>query len=384
LGSLGENSAPMRMSSVSKKKPTEPSNENTGKWRNAEDICSLLHRLGDCAWIHNFSTHETLFSTDSNPLMGYSTAAALKQKNGFTIWQESALPEYQHLLTESEQQYQNSTHDHHCFEYKIKDREGKIHWILVRGVLVEKDEQGKPLVVAGIHSNITEIKELKIKQEEIEHARKKEVVDSIIRNMEADRGYVARELHNNINQILSAARMMLELIPMVNEEMGEYTRKVKYIIYNAVDEVNRICNLINPNSLDHISLPDLLKDQVNRAAKDKNIKIKLDINGFLGGKRFPRESELTMLRVIQDIVHRITNHSHATEASILLTQEKDFLWLEVFFNDPKFDLNRTLKNLRLVNLVNRCEHYGGSYSMKKEKGMGIYLNASVKIHGNTP
>jgi signal transduction histidine kinase len=195
---------------------------------------------------------------------------------------------------------------------------------------------------------------------------------------------VASELHNNVNQILSAARMMLELIPMVNEEMGEYTKKVKYIIYSAVDEVNKICNLINPNSLDHISLPDLLKDQINRAGKDKNIKIKLDINGFLGGKRFPRESELTMLRVVQDIVYRITNHSHATEASIILTQERDYILLEVSFNDPKFDLNRTLKNLRVVNLVNRCEHYGGSYSMKKEKGMGIHLSASVKIHGNTP
>lgn len=87
-----------------------------------------------------------------------------------------------------------------------------------------------------------------------------------------------------------------------------------------------------------------------------------------------------MLRVVQDVVYRITNHSHASEASIILTQEKDFLHLDVTFNDPKFDLARTLRNLRVVNLANRCEHYGGTYLMEKDKGEGIHLQASVKIH----
>lgn len=348
-------------------------------WGDAENIKQVLNQLGDYAWFHNFLTEETLFSSDSNPFIGYRYDE-LNEKKGSSIWWERTLPADRHMLMETEHKYKNGLQDHHCLEYRVKDKKGKVHWVLDRGVVFERDKNGKPLVVVGTHTDITELKEMKKKLEDMEHVRKKEVVDAIIRNMEADRGFMASELHNNINQILAAARMMLELIPMVNEEMGEYTQKVKFIIYNAVDEVNRICNLINPNSLDHVSLPDLLRDQIYRAAKGKNIKIKLDINGFLGGKKFPRESELTMLRVVQDIVYRITNHSHASEASVILSQEKDFIHLNVTFNDPKFDLNRTLKNLRVVTLVNRCEHYGGNYLMEKEKGKGIRLDASVKIH----
>jgi len=370
--------------SLSKEKTSVSNVKKTEKvWGDTENIKQVLHQLGDYAWVHNFTTDETVFSSNSNPFIGYRYNE-LKDKKLSTIWWDSTLPADRHLLMESDYNYKNGLQDHHCMEYRIKDRKGKMHWVLDRGVVFERDENGKPHVIVGTHTDITEMKQLKIQQEDVAHVRKKEIVDAIIRNMEADRGYMASELQNNINQILAAGRMMLELIPMVNEEMGEYTKKVKFIIYNAVDEVNRICNLINPSSLDHVSLPDLLKDQINRAAKGKNIKIKLDINGFLGGKRFPRESELTMLRVVQDVVYRITNHSHATEASIILTQEKDYIHLDVSFNDPKFDLNRTLKNLRVINLVNRCEHYGGTYLMKKEKGIGIRLNASVKIHGTTP
>lgn len=365
---------------VTKGKTPESKNKNTKI--NLEELGSIrkvLHLLGDCAWSHDFLTDETFYSSEFNHFIGYSKKD-LTLKKGASIWWESTLPEDRHFLVESDQNYKKGIQNHHSMEYRVKDRKGKIHWVLDRGVVIETDDQGKPLVVVGTHTDITESKEMKQKMESLEHARKKEIVDAIIRNMEADRGDIANELHSNINQILAAARMMLELIPMVNEEMGEYTKKVKYIIYNAVDEVNRICNLINPDSLDHVSLPELLKDQVKRAAKDKNIKIKLDINGFLGGKRCPRESELTMLRVVQDVVYRITNHSHASEASIILTQEKDFLHLDVTFNDPKFDLARTLRNLRVVNLANRCEHYGGTYLMEKDKGEGIHLQASVKIH----
>lgn len=366
---------------VTKGKKT-PESKNKNSKINLEELGSIrkvLHQLGDDAWSHDFQTDELLFSSDFNSFIGYRNAE-LTPKKGATIWLESILPEDRHFLRESDEKYKKGLQHHHSLEYRIKDRKGNIHWVLDRGVVVETDEQGTPLVVVGTHTDITELKENRERLEQLEHARKKDIMDAVIRNLEADRGYMASELHNNINQILAAARMMLELIPMVNDEMGEYTKKVKFIIYNAVDEVNRICNLINPNSLDHVSLPELLKDQIKRAAKEKDIKIKLDINGFLGGKRFPRESELTMLRVVQDVVYRITNYSHATEASIILTQEKDFLHLDVLFNDPKFDLPRTIRNLRVVNLANRCEHYGGSYLMEKEKGNGIRLQASVKIH----
>ncbi len=365
---------------ASKKKPTETKKTNS-KIILGElgSIRQVLHQLGDYAWSHDFQTDETQFSSEFNPFIGYRNAD-LAPKKGATIWWDSTLPEDRHFLMESDQNYKKGLQSHHSMEYRIKDKKGNIHWVLDRGVVVETDEKGIPLVVVGTHTDITEMKQLKKKLEDLEHIRKKEIVDAIIRNMEADRGDIANELHNNINQILTAARMMLEFIPMVNEEMGNYTEKVKFIIYNAVDEVNRICNLINPHSLDHVSLPELLKDQIKRAAKDKNIKIKLDINGFLGGKRCPRESELTMLRVVQDVVYRITNYSHASEASIILTHEKDFLHLDVKFNDPKFDLSRTIRNLRVVNLTNRCEHYGGTYLMEKDKGNGIHLEASVKIH----
>lgn len=67
----------MGITALSKKKTQEPSNKK--HWNQPENICSLMHRLGDYAWIHNFLTEETLFSTDFNPLIG-CPSADLKQK----------------------------------------------------------------------------------------------------------------------------------------------------------------------------------------------------------------------------------------------------------------------------------------------------------------
>jgi PAS domain S-box-containing protein len=368
--------------SLSKENKTASKTIKSDKvWGNAENVKQVLQHLGDHVWLHNFATEETSFSSNTNPFIGY-TVDELKNQKGSTIWWDSTLPADRHLLMESDYNYKNGLQDHHCMEYRIKDRKGRLHWVLDRGVVYERDKTGKPLVVVGTHTDITEMKELKKKLEDAEHVRKREVVDAIIRNMEADRGDIANELHNNINQILSAARMMLEFIPMINEEMGAYTEKVKFIIYSAVDEVNRICNLINPNSLDQVSLPELLKDQIQRATKDKKLTIDFTVNGFQKEKRNPRESELTMLRVIQDAVYRMSQYSNAKHADINLRNEHGFMLLDIFFDDPKFDLARTTRNLRVVNLANRCEHFGGSYHLEKEKNKGIHLKASVKSGKN--
>ena len=348
-------------------------------WDNFEQIKQVLHQLGDYAWLHDLSKGETLFSADYNHFIGYRFEE-LSQEKGSSIWWESTDPAHRHLLMENHYNYKNGLQDHHTTEYRIKDAKGVWRWVLDKGMVLEKDEDGKPLIVVGTHVDITELKEMRQKLQEQELTRKKEIFDAIIRNMEADRGDIAHELHNNINQILAAARMMLEFIPMVNEEMGAYTEKVKYIIYNAVDEVNRICNILNPHSLDQVSLPELLKDQVQKFIQGKKIKVNLEVNGFQKEKRYPRSSELTVLRVVQDAVYRISEYSNATKLDILLKNEHGFMLIDIFFDDPKFDLARTTRNLRVVNLANRCEHFGGSYHLEKEKGKGMHLKAAVKVY----
>jgi hypothetical protein len=111
-------------------------------------------------------------------------------------------------------------------------------------------------------------------------SKQKEVIDIIIRHMESDRREIANSLHEQINQVLAAAKLMLENMPCITAEMECYTKQVSTIINKTLTELNKICNDINPDALRHVSLVSLVGDMLTRLAREKSIVVHFDGSGY--------------------------------------------------------------------------------------------------------
>ena len=341
-------------------------------------VREIMSNLGDSAWSHDFRTGTTWYSSQYNPFVGF-LPADLKATQAENIWWESTHPDDRHLLKESDLAYKNMKQERHAMEYRIFDDKGKMHWVLDRGVVVEKDTDGKPVLLVGTHVDITTTKELQEKIASLLEQQNKEIVRAVIERTELDRKEIANILHENVNQILTAGRMMLEFLPVMDKAIGEFTEKVKQIMYSAVDEVNKICNDINPDSLTHIPLTDLVTDLVNRLNKGKSISITFDHSGFFPSKKKNKDHELTILRAIQECLQTIVHESAAQMATIHLESNNDFMLLEVFCDDKKLIINHLSANLRIKNIVNRCDLYGGSFHLEKKKNEGVLFKASIPV-----
>lgn len=341
-------------------------------------VREIMSNLGDSAWSHDFRTGTTWYSSQYNPFVGF-IPADLKATQAENIWWESTHPDDRHLLKESDLAYKTMKQERHAMEYRIFDDKGKMHWVLDRGVVVEKDEDGKPVLLVGTHVDITTTKELQEKIASLLEQQNKEIVRAVIERTELDRKEIANVLHENVNQILTAGRMMLEFLPVMDKAIGEFTEKVKQIMYSAVDEVNKICNDINPDSLTHIPLTDLVTDLVNRLNKGKTISISFDHSGFSPNKKKNKDHELTILRAIQECLQTIVHESIAQVATIHLESNNDFMLLEVFCDDKKLNINHLSANLRIKNIVNRCDLYGGSFHLEKKKNEGTLFKASIPV-----
>ena len=341
-------------------------------------VREIMSNLGDSAWSHDFRTGTTWYSSQNNPFVGF-IPADLKADQTENIWWESTHPDDRHLLKESDLAYKSKKQDKHAIEYRIFDEKGKMHWVLDRGVVVEKDEDGKPLLLVGTHVDITTTKELQDKIASLHEKQNKVILRAVIERTELDRKEIANILHENVNQILTAGRMMLEFLPVMDKAIGEFTEKVKQIMYSAVDEVNKICNDINPDSLTHIPLTDLVTDLVNRLNKGKKISISFDHSGYFPSKNKNKDHELTILRAIQECLHTIVHESAAQLATIHLESNNDFMLLEVFCDDKKLNINLLSANLRIKNIVNRCDLFGGSFHLEKKKNEGILFKASIPV-----
>jgi two-component system, sensor histidine kinase len=114
-----------------------------------------LEKIGDNVWEYDFLTNKTVFSNPKNKFIGYTTGES--NENNINWW-ESVQEDDLHLLIENDRKYRNGETDFHVLEYRMVLSDGSIRWVLDRGVVIEKDKDGKPLKVIGTHADVTDKK----------------------------------------------------------------------------------------------------------------------------------------------------------------------------------------------------------------------------------
>ena len=335
-----------------------------------------LEHLGDDAWGYNFSTRESWYSSDPNNFTGYSSSE-LTNGHGKEYWWKSIHEEDRHLLIEIDKEYLLKTRSNHNVEYRIIDRYGKMRWVLDRGVVIEKSEENNPISIVGTHVDISNLKEMQMNIADIENRHAKEAFGNVIKFMENDRKEIATELHENISQILTAARMMVEFLPAVNKEMEGYNEKIKDIIYSAVGEVNKLCHEINPDSLGHVSITSLIQDLVSRLNKEKPTVISYDFSGYDKRANKNKDVELTILRAAQESLFRITHFTKSKISTVKLYCQKKKICVDITGDDSNIKVTSLEKHLSIQNLINRCHHFGGSFSIASYGISGIKFSARI-------
>lgn len=113
-----------------------------------------LEKIGN-VWEHDFITGKTFFSKTNNDFWGYTDNELAESESN---WWDRVYKDDFHLLVDNFKKYRRGKIDSHSEEYRILHKNGEIKWVLDRGVVIEKDENGRPLRVVGTHTDITPIK----------------------------------------------------------------------------------------------------------------------------------------------------------------------------------------------------------------------------------
>jgi signal transduction histidine kinase len=103
----------------------------------------------------------------------------------------------------------------------------------------------------------------------------------------------------------------------------------------------------------------------------------MDVDRYAETDKKNYDSQLTIYRVIQDVLKRVFMHSKGELVRLTLQLQFNQILLEIFTDDPRFNTSVVSSDLYMVNLANRCDHFGGSFSFEKVSGKGIYFRAAV-------
>jgi PAS domain S-box-containing protein len=259
-------------------------------------------------------------------------------------------------------------------EEVIPQLEGQRTYLSVKFPLY--DEQGSPTGLCGIATDITELKKA---QDQL-----RRLSGSIMANQEKERRAIARELHDELGQVLTALRMdavwLSERLRQPDPKAGDRALAMCQLIDHTIDDVRGLATRLRPGVLDDLGLLDALEWYITDFEKRTGIACIFrhhnvpEVDGI---------GATAAYRIAQEALTNVTRHAAANQVQVSLRAVKGLLTLAVVDNGRGFDLKEIEASecLGLAGMRERAGLLGGRLEIKSRPGRGTTVCFKLPVEG---
>ena len=193
---------------------------------------------------------------------------------------------------------------------------------------------------------------------------------------EDERGHLARELHDELGALLTAAKLDVARIrSRLGSSVPEATERLEHLVSTLNSGIalkRRIVEDLRPSSLSHLGLVASLEILTREFAERSGIEIKTALAAVeLGGS-----AQLTVYRLVQESLTNMSKYAKATHADITLHNTDDQVIIEVSDNGIGFDTDKVAATSHgLAGMRHRVEAAGGQLLIESNPGQGTQIRA---------
>ncbi len=215
-----------------------------------------------------------------------------------------------------------------------------------------------------------------------EHAGRLQTLSKrLIKIQEDERRAIARELHDQVGQMLTGLKFQLEAavqgaVPPLRERLAESLG----IATDLLRHVRELTQQFRPRILDDLGLRPALEWHVDLFQRQTGIKVELEVS--MPAQRQPVELETAVFRVVQEALTNVARHSGCTTASVTVTTGDRKILAEITDRGRGFDLDTVLASrdsIGLTGLSERVNLAGGQLEIFSRAGQGTRIHAEFPL-----
>ena len=266
-------------------------------------------------------------------------------------------------------------------EYRIRTKNGDIHWIQDRGQII-CNQHGEIEYVSGVFFDINESK--RTEEALLKSQKELRILSSqLLSAEETERKRIARELHDGIGQALSAIKFSVEnAIEELRKKPAtaniESLASIIPLTRKTIDEVRRIVKDLRPSILDDLGILATIA-WFCREFQSIYSTVRIEKEITVKENEIPVSLKTIIYRIMQEALNNTAKHSRADRVRLSLKKSDGSIELAIEDNGQGFNFKQavyvknSMRGFGLASMKERAELSGGSFAIKSVAGAGTSI-----------
>jgi PAS domain S-box-containing protein len=208
---------------------------------------------------------------------------------------------------------------------------------------------------------------------------KNKIIKATIEAQEKERSLIGRELHDNVNQVLTTVKLYTELSYHDEKPNKELLKRSIQQINYCIEEIRSLSHRLAVPKVGEYDLEDLIRDLVDTINVTKKTSIQFLSYGL---KNHPvnRELQTTIYRIVQEQLTNVIKYAMARSVKVVIAATNLEIAVQVQDDGIGFELKEKNKGNGITNMIARAETVGGSLVFETSPGNGCTLTAEFPLH----
>jgi two-component system sensor histidine kinase UhpB len=209
-------------------------------------------------------------------------------------------------------------------------------------------------------------------------AERRRTSSTALAAQEEERARVARDLHDEVNQSLTALLLRLEAARVkAPVELAHELAETKALANQAMEELLMLARQLRPTALDDLGLKAALAGHVKELGRQGKMNATFDSRGDFSA--LPADVQLVVYRVAQEALSNAAQHSGAEHVEVSLARDGDVVELTVRDDGSGFTFDQAARGLGIAGMRERALLVGGDMQVESRLDAGTRVRLTVPL-----
>jgi two-component system NarL family sensor kinase len=219
-------------------------------------------------------------------------------------------------------------------------------------------------------------------KEELKLSFRQEILQAQLEIQEQTMQNISQEIHDNIGQVLSLAKLHLATMDLSFDKLlEEKVQDSKYLVGKAIQDLRNLSHSMNTEYIHETGLPGALQYELELIAKSGSYETFFSAEGT--PQKLDKQKELILFRIVQEVLNNIIKHAGAKKINVQVNYLAEQVEVIIADDGRGFDLTpvQQMENgtfgLGIKSMHNRAKLIGAIFNMQSTVGKGTTVTITI-------